>query len=217
MKTFTTKADETPEVPIWLQIKKTAVAAGATVCCVEGCDRPRRLRQYCGMHYARLKRAGIHPKDEPRIKTGKSHEFFLSLLSKETKECIAWPYSKTLGYGTISFKHKTHRVNRLVCEAVRGPAPDSNHEAAHECGNSDCCNPAHLLWKIHKDNIADKIQHGTLPLGEKHHAAKLTRQNVIDIRASRNEVPRSRLASIYGVGLATIDNVLSGATWKEVI
>lgn len=71
-------------------------------------------------------------------------------------------------------------------------------------------------WKTQKENIADKIVHGTVLSGEKHHQAKLTEREVREIRRLRGKVTRKDLALQYGVKRSTIDNVLDGSTWRSV-
>jgi len=212
-KQWSTKAHETP---VWKQVCELVAAHSRTQCAVDGCEKSRELRQYCGMHYARLKVVGEHPKNEPRIKASKSHYAFTQMLSADTDECVEWEFYTAFGYPMITFKQTAFRVHRMVCEAINGPPPTAKHEAAHECGNSKCCNWRHLSWKTHADNIADKFVHGTIPLGEKHHAAKLTEDDVRSIRRLRHEKTRRELTEEFGIKPSTLDNVLSGATWRHV-
>ena len=55
--------------------------------------------------------------------------------------------------------------------------------------------------------------------GEAHPNAKLTREQVIEIRREIKIVGTSRtwLAKRHGVSRTCIDNVVSGRTWKEAL
>ncbi len=198
------------------QIRLRASVYQSPVCLIPGCNEPRKIRQYCSNHYAALKRRNEHPKNEPQVRTRESHLFIIKACEYKSDECLIWPYSQYDGYPYLGFMGKTRRVHVLVCEHVNGPQPSDIHEVAHECGHSLCCNPAHLAWKTHRENILDKVRHGTMPLGEKHHGARLKQAEVLEIRGLRGKVTRKALAERYGVGISTIDNIIDGITWRHV-
>jgi DNA invertase Pin-like site-specific DNA recombinase len=55
--------------------------------------------------------------------------------------------------------------------------------------------------------------------GEAHPNARLTRAQVVEIRAE-GKVPgtsRAWLAKRYGVSRTTVDNIVRGVTWKEAL
>lgn len=127
--------------------------------------------------------------------------------------CLSWPYAKTGGYGQISIDGVRLYVHRLVCEHVHGPAPTPEHEAAHSCGNRACANPRHLSWKTPKENHADKLVHGTLPLGSRHHNAKLTEADVRAIRSIGKSKKQSEIAKQFGVHHSNVSLILTGKGW----
>lgn len=200
---------------VWRRIVEAVERAAAPHCSEPGCSAPRRVRQYCFNHYAGLRRRGTVPKGEPIFKVSKPQKHIAWLVSAEASECLIWPHLVSQGYGIVSFKHHVYRAHRLVCEAAHGPGPEGK-EAAHECGNALCCNKAHLSWKTHAENIADKVKHGTQMLGETHHQAKLTESQVQEIRKLRGKRTRLQLASDFDVGRSTVDNVLDYVTWRHV-
>ena len=79
----------------------------------------------------------------------------------------------------------------------------------------------HLKWGTRKQNVQDMIskgRHRTNPnKGEKHHRAKLTKEEVLEIRilSSRGFV-LTDLAKMYGVTTAEIHHIVTRRTWKEV-
>jgi hypothetical protein len=97
------------------------------------------------------------------------------------------------------------QVHRLVLEAFRGPCPPGM-EACH--GNGDRGDPrlSNLRWDTHRANMADQCAHGTRMLGERHPLARLTDQEVAEIRAryaeglsgNRPRVTHQELADRYG-------------------
>lgn len=137
----------------------------------------------------------------------------------EGDECLIFPLvARTVqGYAVVGVKRKPIGAHRVMCEMAHGPAPDPAMQAAHSCGVRDCVNPNHLRWATAKDNLADKLEHGTDNRGEKHYAAKLRNVDVLDImpRLASGESP-TLLANEYGVERGTIKNIASGRTWKHL-
>lgn len=114
-------------------------------------------------------------------------------------------------------KTKTFRVNRLVCEAFRGPAP-IGCEAAHLDGSRNNNASENLCWKTPLENAADKRRHGTKLEGETAYLTKLTEAEVLAIRAKY--VPRygalTELGREYGVTNAAILAIVQRKNWKHI-
>jgi hypothetical protein len=147
----------------------------------------------------------------------KAHKFYTEVvLTHQDDECLIWPFSKSRGYATLGVNGKTKYVSRLVCEAFHGPPPSPYHQAAHSCGKGHigCVNRRHLSWKTRKENYADSIRHGTAVYGERHGQAKLTVQDVIAIRASK-ETQRV-IAEKFGIFQTTVSEIVRRKIWKEV-
>jgi hypothetical protein len=120
-------------------------------------------------------------------------------------------------------------ISRLVCEAFHGAAPSPLHHAAHGDGNRTNNRPENLRWATARENEADKLQHGTRPSGDKHHArarpdcvarghragrAKLTdeavREIMMDARVSRV------IAAERGVSGALIRLIKARKVWRHI-
>jgi hypothetical protein len=108
-------------------------------------------------------------------------------------------------------------VHRLVLTAFVGPCPDGMEACHFPDPSSANCRLENLRWDTKQGNMADKVRHGTDPKGERNPRAKLTREQVAEIRsrAGHGESRRS-LARRYGVGRTTIDFIVNGGTWKDV-
>lgn len=125
---------------------------------------------------------------------------------------------------------RTAPVHRLVLEAFEGPPPEGcepNHIDGDK-GNNALDN---LEWVTHSQNVQHAYDTGlndpekhALP-GETHHQAKLTREQVLEIRRRYREsgekftggdVTMAELAEEYGVSLATISNVINRRSWAHV-
>jgi hypothetical protein len=83
----------------------------------------------------------------------------------------------------------------------------------HKCDNQGCVNPDHLFLGTQRDNMLDMYRKGRGATGEKHHRAKLTLNDAINIRIL--DIPVRALAKLYGVHHSVIHALKSGRTWKH--
>ena len=102
-------------------------------------------------------------------------------------------------------------VHILVCEAFHGERP-KGMEVAHRDG--DKANPAaaNLRWATKLENHADKRRHGTTPHGSNNPSAKLTWDEVAEIRASKH-LRRRDLAQRFGVSVNTVQAIINNRRW----
>lgn len=109
-------------------------------------------------------------------------------------------------------------VHRIVLEAFVGPCPEGK-EACH--GDGDPTNNAldNLRWDTRKNNCWDAEKHGTSSRGERNGNAKLTIEQVEQIK--KEYVPMSRifggpsLAKKYGVSQTTISDIIAGNVYSQ--
>lgn len=186
---------------------------------MDGCDRQHAANGYCKVHYLRWKRhgdplAGRYTHPVSRIEWLENHKDFSG------DECLIWPYSRNHnGYGSVALPDGTNTMaNRLMCEMGHGEPPTREHQSAHSCGNGHlgCVNPRHLRWATVKENMADCVEHGTVPQGERNGHAKLTEDDVREIKRLRGIVTQRELAKRFGVGHANIAQIQRGFSWKHV-
>lgn len=135
-----------------------------------------------------------------------------ALREAEPDACWLWPHSGTPeGYGQIWLSGRKALVHRVVCEIAHGPPPSDEHEAAHRCGTPGCVNRHHLRWATSAENKNDMLAHGTRIRGSRHYAAKLSEDQVREIRAryKPGAVRMVDLADEYGVSHATISLIVN--------
>lgn len=149
---------------------------------------------------------------------GEPARFFRDVALPYTdKDCLPWPFtSHRRGYGKMRRGKQTGFVSRFLCEELHGPPPTETHHAAHNCGNAWCVNPTHITWKTPVENEADKVAHGTRPLGRDHPNAKLNEGIVREIRRQYPSVSQSALARRYGVRQCTIHEIINRKIWAWV-
>lgn len=133
-------------------------------------------------------------------------------------ECWPWlGYLNPAGYGVIGRRDRgTKLVHRLIYELVHGPLP-SHLACCHRCDNPPCCNPAHLFAGTHKVNMMDKQRKGRQVNGSRHGSARLTEDEVAQIRRryTAGGVLQRELAAEFGVTQSAISLVISGTNWRQ--
>ncbi|KOX53871.1 hypothetical protein ADL19_14975 [Streptomyces purpurogeneiscleroticus] len=127
---------------------------------------------------------------------------------------------KTVTLGALSGDPKQLYFHDLVLTNFSGPRPPGM-VARHRDGD-----PAHnhldnLVWGTPKENVEDEFDHGTAPLlAGTHNRAKLSPTQVRSIKRQcdagcfGHEI--EIIAEAHGVTVRTIENVLSGKTWKRL-
>lgn len=185
-------------------------------CSVDGCATATKTAGMCGMHYQRMRKKGDLTKRDTK---GLLQAFLLKHVDYAGTDCVAWPFSRNHnGYGHVTLDGAVIVASRAMCLLAHGNPPNSKCHAAHSCGNGHlgCINPNHLSWKTAKENAADKVIHGTHQRGEKAPGAKLTQENVIEIRRLLGSMMQKSLAAKYGVSRATISDIAGGRTWSHI-
>ena len=128
------------------------------------------------------------------------------LLKKITVDTHGRPY---LGLWKTN-KQKIVRPHKLVLEALVGKAP-KGMECCHNDGNQQNNKLDNLRWDTPKNNHVDKLKHGTSNTGERCNWAKLTKAQVIAIRADTRT--QKEIAAEYGVQQSQISRIKNGIRW----
>ncbi len=90
-------------------------------------------------------------------------------------------------------------------------------DACHFDGDAANNTLMNLRWDTRKANIADARRHGTLPMGEKSHASRLTEVEVLEMRRLHaTGMGYKRLGKRFGVTQTTAYSAVSGITWKHL-
>ncbi len=135
------------------------------------------------------------------------------LITDPGEDCIIWPLDvdDRYGYGRLRVPGKgmrhAHREALIRHTGIEGLF------ACHgPCNNRACINPNHLSWGTGRSNAADRKRDGTNPRGERHGSAKLTPDDVREIRSSVG-VSQYKLAARFGVEQTTISSIQRRASW----
>jgi hypothetical protein len=136
-------------------------------------------------------------------------------------DCWEWqgPTYKT-GYGMVNGIRRTKGVkpspmpaHRKIMDDRYGPL-DRWTLVRHKCGNKLCVNPLHLELGTHQDNMNDAKRLKETAAGEKNARAKLTAQDVLDIRSS--SLSANDLGKKYNVDHSHIRGIKSRKYWSHI-
>ncbi len=125
------------------------------------------------------------------------------------------------GYGRFKRSGKHHKAHRVALELHLGRPIATGLLALHSCPGGDnpaCCNPRHLREGDEVANANDALERHTACCGEAQWKAKLTKENVIDIRdqAVKGYRNLARLARRFGVSSTTIYRIVHRQAWRHI-
>jgi hypothetical protein len=108
-------------------------------------------------------------------------------------------------------------------ELVHGPIPPGQY-VCHACDNPACVRPEHLFLGTQLDNMRDARRKGRVHIvdapggrGEQHYNAKLTWDQVREIRSRHGEdgATLGALAREFNVTAQQIRHIVHGLQWRE--
>jgi hypothetical protein len=140
-------------------------------------------------------------------------ERFMKHVDK-TDSCWLWTGARSEGYGAFTFDGKMWLTHRLLYTHCYGTI-DPGLEVRHKCRPRNCCNPEHLELGTKAENMADRVRDGTDARGEKHGRAKLTAEQVLQIRARSTE-NRRELGLEFGVSYQEIRYIINRHSWNHI-
>ena len=128
------------------------------------------------------------------------------------------------GYGVVSWEGKTWGAHRLAWTLTFGTVSDGQW-VLHHCDNPPCVNASGgcLYLGDHEQNVADKVDRGRQVDGERHGRAKLTAEEVEEIRRryifpsceGAHDSNARTLAKEFGVDRKQIQRLARGEAWKR--
>ncbi|MFY7853698.1 MAG: HNH endonuclease [Brevundimonas sp.] len=108
-------------------------------------------------------------------------------------------------------------VHRVVCAAFNGPAPFAEAQVNHRDGNRLNNHFSNLEWVSRSENLRHAYDNDLKPAGEKSHLAKLTADQVREIRAMRGLKSQAEIGRQFGVSQTCVGKILSGKKWKQLL
>lgn len=137
--------------------------------------------------------------------------------------CIEWlGYLNSQGYGHIpdyywARYYKITKAHQLSYIIYKG---DYNRKLCicHRCNNSTCINPRHLYAGTHKDNMRDMVRAKRFNnhKGSKNSQAKLTEQEVYEIRDLCTVLKYIDIAPLYNISDTLVRYIHKRQIWKHI-
>jgi hypothetical protein len=114
----------------------------------------------------------------------------------------------------VNGKMHTRLLHFLIITAYKGLRP-KGMEVRHLDGNCKNNIPSNLSWGTRAENIEDKRKHGSITRGERNGRAKLTQDQVSEIRVLKGVFTKKIISELFDVSESTISWIHRGKTWKQ--
>ena len=118
---------------------------------------------------------------------------------------VCWEWKGKLnvkdGRPYITINKRRRPAYAVVLESFRGQA-QGDQMARHSCDNPICCNPYHLSWGSHQDNMDDMVER------ERHGRPRTVVRAILRLRAEGRT--QKEVAELYGVSREAISAIDTG-------
>lgn len=140
-------------------------------------------------------------------------------VTSDKERCWLWQASTySNGYGRIWVDEAVRLAHKVAWRLANGRYPLKGMQILHSCDVKACVNPKHLREGTPSDNGQDASERQQLPTGERHWIAKLTENDVREIRRlyEQGDIFQRELGARFGVSNRNIQMICGRKTWKHV-
>lgn len=136
------------------------------------------------------------------------------------EQCWEWQGSlHTSGYGRFKIASYETAMASRVSLVIHTGSDELDLLALHTCDNPKCCNPHHLYWGTHQQNMHDKIRRGRSYSGDQsgvnNGAAKLSSEQVaIIVQRLQEGWNNKQIANDLPVTHSMVSKIRLGHMWR---
>lgn len=115
------------------------------------------------------------------------------------------------GYGNFRTPTKHELAHRASHRLFVGPL--DGRDVMHTCDTPACVNPSHLRLGTRTENMCDAKSKGRMASGERHGQAKLSAEQVAQIRAQHGT--QKQVAALFGISQSHVSGIKRGVKWAQ--
>lgn len=120
------------------------------------------------------------------------------------------------GYGRHQINKRREFAHRVAYEMYTGPIPPGM-VVMHTCDVPACVNPNHLRIGTNEENMRDMARKGRAARGERGAHARLTSDDVLEIRRLRKlRVSQTAVAARFGITYQHVQSIEHRRQWKHL-
>lgn len=130
--------------------------------------------------------------------------------------CWLWTGGQTKGYGAFGYRNGNGYAHRFSYELTYGPIPPGKM-IGHHCDTPLCVNPDHLFVCTAAENTADMLRKERQARGERAGSAKITENDVREIRSlHRDGISDRSIANRFAISASNVNMIVGRRTWKHI-
>ena len=129
----------------------------------------------------------------------------INMHNGDINVCWEWTgkVNKKDGRPYFTARRRRRPAYVVVLELVGGTTQKKKKQALHSCDNPICCNPTHLSWGTHQQNMDDMVKKG------RHGLPKIAVRAIKKLCVESNQT-QQEIADLYGISREAVSAIDTG-------